>query len=266
MEQLELRRYSRAEIAEILNVNINDSRHFKRNVENKLNKWGYLYYYTTQEVTIIFRPETPEQRLAELLYRGFGIDIQVSPVQFACFLAAFTEIDGFCDMPWGEKEKAYYEEYGYCVDERTLRNWCSKLIAKGIVARFKSSAAWRTEVVKGIKYRSLVQEDELQEVRDYYSRRSQLFAEYNRQFKLQMKEDKAARNAAWKETYKDLWSEFSCCYYYCKHFSLSAFTEQDKDDLYQVYELVQKIRDAVNPEENKKGPKTKEDFNREWGF
>ncbi len=74
MEQLELRSYPRAEIAKVLSVNIRDSRHFKRNIENTLSKWGYGFRYETAAVEILSKPETPEERLAEILYRGFGFD------------------------------------------------------------------------------------------------------------------------------------------------------------------------------------------------
>ncbi len=74
MNQLELRSYPRAEIAEVLSVNIKDSGHFKRNVENKLSKWGYGFHYETAAVEILSKPETPEERLAEILYRSFGFD------------------------------------------------------------------------------------------------------------------------------------------------------------------------------------------------
>ena len=41
MQQLEKQFYSREEIAELLAVKITD--HFKRDVINKLDKWGYQY-------------------------------------------------------------------------------------------------------------------------------------------------------------------------------------------------------------------------------
>ena len=130
MQQLDLRFYSRTEIAEILAVNISDSRHFKRNTENKLKKWGYRYSYTTAGVTILSCPTTAEERLAELLIRQYNIDVQINPYAFACFITAFSDIDGFDSMPWGERAKVYYDYSGISMDERTLRNWCSKLISQ----------------------------------------------------------------------------------------------------------------------------------------
>ena len=72
MNQLELRSYPRAEIAEVLSVNINDSGHFKRNVESKLSKWGYGFRYETAAVEILSKPETPEERLYDTMFEdGF---------------------------------------------------------------------------------------------------------------------------------------------------------------------------------------------------
>ena len=265
MKQLDLRVYPREEIADVLSVNIKDSSHFKRNIENKLSKWGYGYQYKTAEVTITSQPDTPEKRLAEILCRGFGLDIQVCAIQFACFIAAFTDIEGFCTMPWEEKANLYYRQYGYCVDERTLRNWCASLIKNGIVAKFPSSVAWRTDVIQGVKHRSLVQADECQRVQDYFNRRRELFKEHYGLFKTSGTE-KTARTIAWKETYKALWSEFSCCYYYCKHFTLTAFSDEVKEDLMQIYELVREIKESVDAEKNKCCPPTKEEFDRQWGI
>ncbi len=111
-------------------MNINDSRHFKRNVENRLKKWGYRYNYKTAGVTILSRPITAEERLAELLIRQYNIDVQINSYAFACFITAFSDIDGFDSMPWGERAKVYYDYSGVSMDERTLRNWCSKLISQ----------------------------------------------------------------------------------------------------------------------------------------
>ena len=62
MQQLECKTYSRAEIAELLSVNPKDSKHFKRNVETKLQNWGYGYEYNTQSILITSKPETPEAK------------------------------------------------------------------------------------------------------------------------------------------------------------------------------------------------------------
>lgn len=178
MEQLELRSYPRAEIAKVLSVNINDSRHFKRNVENTLSKWGYGFRYETAAVEILSKPETPAERLAEILCRGYGIDIQIFPEQFACFIAAFTDIEGFDSMPWAERAAAYYGYYGICVNERTLRNWCSQLIDRGVIARMGGSTRWRTYFEGNRKIREPIEEIDEVEMQSYFERRGELFKEH----------------------------------------------------------------------------------------
>lgn len=246
MKQLELRSYPRAEIAEVLSVNINDSRHFKRNVENKLTKWGYGFHYSTLAVEILTKPETPEERLAEILYRGYGIDIQIFPEQFAYFIAAFTDIEGFNSMPWGERAAAYYDYYGIYVSEKTLRNWCSQLIARGVIVKVGGSTKWRTYFEGNRKIREPIDEIDEVEMQNYFERRSELFKEYNKSFLDSGMSPKEARMVAWKNAYQALWAEYSCCYYYCKDFSLSAFSFNEIDTR-EIYELVAEIAAAAPP-------------------
>lgn len=53
MNQLEQRFYERSEIADITSANPEDSKHFKRNVENTLTKWGYGFEWLYGGATII---------------------------------------------------------------------------------------------------------------------------------------------------------------------------------------------------------------------
>ena len=246
MKQLELRTYPRAEIAEVLSVNLNDSSHFKRNVENKLSKWGYGFCYSTAAVEITSKPESPEERLSEILYRGYGIDIQIHPVQFACFIAAFTDIEGFNSSPWAKRETDYYNYYGFSVDQRTMRNWCSQLISRGVIARVGYSTAWRTYFEGGRKIREPIEDIDKVEMQNYFERRSEIFKTL---YKSNLEEGKTQREAAaeaWADTYKSLWAEFECCYYYCKNFVLSRFTDGDVD-VQEIYELVQELAAAASP-------------------
>lgn len=246
MEQLELRSYPRAEIAKVLSVNIRDSRHFKRNIENTLSKWGYGFRYETAAVEILSKPETPTERLSEILCRGYGIDIQVFPEQFAFFIAAFTEIDGFESMPWAERAAAYYDFYGVFVSDKTLRNWCSQLIDRGVIAKMGGATKWRTYFEGNRKIREPIQEIDEVEMESYFERRSELFkGNYITELERGLPPG-AARKAAWKETYADLWAEFNCCFYYCKYFTLTAFSYNDVD-VREIYELVTEIAAAAPP-------------------
>ena len=73
MTQLEARFYPRSEIAEITGRDPADSKHFKRNIENTLSKWGYGFDYMREGVTITHIPSTPEERLKEILVREYSV-------------------------------------------------------------------------------------------------------------------------------------------------------------------------------------------------
>ena len=78
MKQLELRTYSRKEIAEVLSLNLADSRHFKRNVETKLKTWGYEFVFPPRgNITITRKPESSEEQVE----RRKGTRYTVSPFQ-----------------------------------------------------------------------------------------------------------------------------------------------------------------------------------------
>ena len=254
--QLELRSYPRAEIAEVLSVNPKDSKHFAERVRDRLTKWGYGFRYSTPEVIITSKPETAEERLTEILAREYGLDVQINPVQFACFVTAFTEIEGFDRMPWGKRASAFYERFGFSVDERTLRNWCSRLIQWGIIARGVNATTWKTEIIKGKKRRVIVEESDKEEMRAYFQRRSEILQEEAR--------SGLPKGEVWSNTYKRLWAEFSCCYYYCKCFDLSAFSESS--DLCEIYELVHELAGMAPdlPKASLKPPSSKDEFDREW--
>ena len=253
MQQLELREYTRAEIAEVLSLNLKDSKHFKRNGENTLSKWGYTYKWEKRGNPIILsKPETPKARLAEIVIRSFGMDIQVDAVQIGCFITAFTDIEGFETMPWEERAQAYYQRYGVWVEPRTMCGWCSQLIQKGIIAIGSESekTAWKTTIVNNKKFRERLLSGEPNELWDYYERRKEIIAEEEKEAYAAMKysgDTKAkAKRKAWKETYKRLWAEYGCCYYYCKCFALSAFSEEYGADLCEVYELAQELADEAS--------------------
>lgn len=250
MEQLELRFYTRPEIAEALSVNIKDTRHFAERVKDRLQKWGYDFHYINRKgVEILSKPETPAERLAEILYRGFGIDIQINAEQFACFIAAFTDIEGFESMPWEKREDAYYDYYDFSVSGKTLRNWCKQLIERGVIARVDGFTIWRTTIEDGIKHRKMIEESDeenMEKKREYFKRRAILFKDYYESLVAEGTTKREAKKEAWDQTYKALWAEYDCCYYYCKRFMLSAFSNNGVD-VFEIYELSQEIAAAAPP-------------------
>ena len=268
MEQLELRFYTREEIAEVLSMSVKRN-NFGRDVRDKLSKWGYgCHYQKRVGVDVFSKPETTEERLAELLIREYCIDVQINPMQFAYFITSFKVIDGFNSMPWAERAAAYYKQFNIWVSDRTMRNWCSRLIQKGVIHNFGACTAWRTDIIDGRKCRSQVQEEEEEEMNRFFDRRWELVKEYQQDEREKRESIQEAKKKAWSRAYKELWSEFSCCYYYCKDFVLTAFTDDDKDTLYEIYELVEELAAVPLPPAKNifKEPTTKEEFFKEWGF
>ena len=260
MDQLELRFYPRAEIAEALQIKIEGNRNFGRDVETKLSNAGYCCEYKSRQgVYILSKPETPEERLSEILYRGYGINIQIHAEEFACFIAAFTDIEGFESMPWAERAAAYYTYYGICVSDKTLRNWCSQLIDRGVIAKMGGSTRWRTYFEGNRKIREPIEEIDVVEMENYFERRSELFKNHYIDELESGLPPRVARKAAWKQTYIDLWGEFGVCYYYCKTFTLTAFSYNDVD-VREIYELVTEIAAVAPPpmKARSEAPPTKE--------
>ena len=240
MQQLELRFYTREEIAELTGARLEDTKHFKRNAENVLMKWGYGYDWTKGGASITHIPTTPEERLQEILIRQFQVDIQVEMYAFACFITAFTDIPGFDAMPWAVRQDAFQKYSGKYVSSRTLSSWSRKLIEKEIMARDCIGTYWKTEINGFQKVRMIVSEEE---AKDYFKRRSELLCnnlpDYMEMLKKAGYDEQEARAGAWKAVYSDLWAEFNCCYYFCKAFTFAAWNERGL--LFEVYELTREI-------------------------
>ncbi len=142
-----MRFYDRKEIAKITGKSTS-AKNFKRDVETILTNWSYGHEWIPYKgVTITYVPTTPEERLQEILIRQFQIDIQVDVYAFACFVTAFTDIEGFDRMPWKTREALFREYLGRQVDERTLRHWMSNLIKQSIVSKGEDGCYWKTEII-----------------------------------------------------------------------------------------------------------------------
>lgn len=227
-----------------------DSNNFGRDVTSKLKNAGYgCEYIKRKGVFILSKPETPEARLADILYRCLDISIQIDPIAFACFIAAFTDIEGFADnMPWDTRLKRYNEYYGYNFSQdRTLRNWCSQLIERGIIVKNTCSTKWRTYYADGKKIQEPITEIDEVEMDSYFQRRGEIFKDHYIAELESGLPPVVARKAAWKETYIDLWAEFGCCYYYCKGFTLAAYSEEYNVILRDIYELCRELAAAAPP-------------------
>lgn len=74
MEQLEIRFYPREEIAKIIGIDPKNQ-NFKRKVSSVLNNWGYSFTYGKKSFTITRKPQTPKERLNEIMIRRYDLDI-----------------------------------------------------------------------------------------------------------------------------------------------------------------------------------------------
>ena len=106
-----------------------------RKEKQEKEKGSYEYEYSRSGVEITGKPETAEERLREILIRKLNLDVQVDAYAFACFICAFTDIGSFDSMPWEERAELMKYKYGVDVSDRTLRNWCRKLISSNIIQK-----------------------------------------------------------------------------------------------------------------------------------
>lgn len=243
MKQLEKKFYSRTEIADVLDVNVNDNKHFKRNVENKLQKWGYGYEYSRKGVEITKQPSTAEEKLAEIIVRKYEMDIQIDVYGFACFISLLMEDEEFRAMPWTEREKVMTEEMGVSISFETMRKWCAKLIGKNMITKSADKSYWGTTVVDGEKVRFAVSGDEAAELQmaEYMTCRKQFVEDYiSNALASGRKDYNTVKSEAWSNAFKELWAKFHTCYYGCSTLMLNAFG----DETVEIYELVNEIRNG----------------------
>ena len=131
MQQIEVRNYSRNEMAELLKVEITDS-HFSRKVQSILTKWGYSFVYSRKAIQITAAPSTAQERLNELLIREFNLDIQIDIGKFATFVYLLMD-EEFSSMPFGERANVMKQDYNIEVSEITLKRWYKKLVDNNVV-------------------------------------------------------------------------------------------------------------------------------------
>ena len=247
---LEKRVYSRQEMAELFDLNLADNRHFKRNLERKLQNLGYGYRYSTASVEITHIPTTDVERLKIILIVVFGLDVQTDPYAFSCFLCAFDDIPGFESMPWEERADAFYREYGLSVAARTLSNWCCKLFNESIAAKSEERTFWKTENANGVLVRSPIASDD-EKMRQYYEERIALVEELQKEYQKDGLSPKEAWQNAWSEAIHRMWEKYHCCYYSCQTILLGAFSQDDRIILQDIYELSRNIRGELFQQQQK---------------
>lgn len=217
MKQLECRFYTLYELSqEIRRVR---NKHFAENAKNDLTKWGYEWEWLNRRgVLITKQPETPQARLAEIMNRKFGLDIQIDTHDFACFLYLLLTDAEFMAMPWRTRMFVLKDEFGLKTTKRRLSGWASRLFKADVLHKsLLDRTYWCTYYVDGFKVQEPVAaDDEL--LAKYMKRQSEALSEYRQMG--------AAKSEAWSGMRKQLWSEFECCYYSCAAYELNMIADE----------------------------------------
>lgn len=226
MQQIEVRNYSRKEMAELLKVEITDS-HFSRKVQSILTKWGYSFVYSKKAIQITAAPSTAQERLNELLIREFNLDIQIDIGKFATFVYLLMD-EEFSSMPFGERANVMQQDYNIEVSEITLKRWYKKLVDYNVVETDRlRKTYWVSMYVDGQKTRMKVDEDDEGKIK--YENRKRKLAEKNIK-------DGMNKADAYSSANLTCWKEFKCCYYSCNTIILNAFNQQ-------FFELAEEVFD-----------------------
>lgn len=226
MQQIEVRNYSRTEMAELLKVEITDT-HFSRKVQSILTKWGYSFAYSRQAIQITAAPSTAQERLNELLIREFDLDIRIDIGKFATFVYLLMD-EEFSSMPFGERANVMKQDYNIEVSEITLKRWYKKLVDYNVVETNRlRKTYWVSMYVDGQKTRMKVDEDDEGKIK--YENRRRKLAEQNIK-------DGMNKADAYSSANLTCWKEFKCCYYSCNTIILNAFNQQ-------FFELAEEVFD-----------------------
>lgn len=226
MQQIEVRNYSRTEMAELLKVEITDT-HFSRKVQSILTKWGYSFVYSRKAIEITAAPSTAQERLNELLIREFDLDIRIDIGKFATFVYLLMD-EEFSSMPFGERANVMQQDYNIEVSEITLKRWYKKLVDYNVVETDRlRKTYWVSMYVDGQKTRMKVDEDDEGKIK--YENRRRKLAEKNIK-------DGMNKADAYSSDNLTCWKEFKCCYYSCNTIILNAFNQQ-------FFELAEEVFD-----------------------
>lgn len=226
MQQIEVRNYSRTEMAELLKVEITDT-HFSRKVQSILTKWGYSFVYSRKAIQITAAPSTAQERLNELLIREFDLDIRIDIGKFATFVYLLMD-EEFSSMPFGERANVMKQDYNIEVSEITLKRWYKKLVDYNVVETNRlRKTYWVSMYVDGQKTRMKVDEDDEGKIK--YENRRRKIAEQNIK-------DGMNKADAYSSANLICWKEFKCCYYSCNTIILNAFNQQ-------FFELAEEVFD-----------------------
>ena len=252
MKQLEIRAYERQEIAEITGIPMfyqsgNPNHDFIGRVKDRLQKWGYTCKTPRGGAVIITgKPETAEERLAEIMIRLFGLDIQIEVYPFACYLHFMLNEPAAQTMPWIERHAMIQEMYGLDISEITLRRWTKHLLDADIMSKSEfrqDSEWWMTYNDGGEKHQVPLEEEDLPQLRQYWQRHTELLEQWRVQCNGNM-------SAAWEATKKQMWQEFHCCYYRCKCLTINGIGNEEIDTILDLVDEILELNwDSSNADQ-----------------
>ena len=236
MEQLQKRGYTKEEISAFTGISLTDHQ-FRDRAIARLNHWGYEVDYPrylrrgVPSIIITRIPTTADERLVELMYRVYGLDIQVEAEDFAIFLDALMMYDGK-GMPWLKREMEIKSVYNRKVSAQRMSRWARKLIEGNFMTKQpkQDGTWWKTYIDDGEKRQVKVPDDEIEVAEQYAQRKIELAAETD------------FSNAGWSYAYKTLWEEYQCCYYQVGNLVLNGFKEEEIALILSwVEEIVQRV-------------------------
>ena len=213
MIQLEKRFYSREELAAIAGLDIH-GHNFATTAKNTLTKWGYKYEVSSHKGFLITKvPETPLERLTEIMRRELCFNTQVNPYDFACFVYALLRIKGFNAMPWEKREKVFKAHFNIKVTARTMQSWRNKLCETDTAIIFKKNALWNSSISEGDEKVQVPAVFDSKIYKEYSQKRSHLLVELAKEY---------PQDQVWGEMVHRLYKEYGN-YYFCDEICLNAF-------------------------------------------
>lgn len=243
MEQLQKRGYTKEEISAITGISLADHQ-FRDRAIARLNHWGYEVDYPrylrggVPNILITRIPTTADERLMELMYRVYGLDIQVETEDFAIFLDALMMYEGV-GIPWRKREMEIKSQYSRKVSAQRMSRWARKLIEGDFMTKQpkQDGTWWKTYYDGGEKRQVKVPDDEIEVAEQFAQRKIELAAASN------------FSNEGWSNAHKTLWAEYQCCYYQVGILALNGFKDEEIAMILSwVEEIVERVMQKQQPE------------------
>lgn len=214
MIRLEKRAYSREAISEITGIpqiyeSGNENKGFIGRVRERLENWHYSVETPRGgSVIITGQPEAALDRLHDIMMRKLGLDIQVRPREFACFMHFMMTVPDADCMPVEDRLDYINQNYKPVnLSKSTLERWTESLSdCQALIIDGQSAVRWRTEKINGNYLRTKVDGDQelMEERRRYTERMHELFREAEKKGLIGK-----ARNSV---VFPKLWEEFGFGY------------------------------------------------------